>query len=221
MPSASTSAPPREYVHRQYLLALAKANVLPRLMEDEVRMREMGIPAEEYGRLMRKEENHGMRGFDLVKGLLYRVDWREKELEEMVRKSVGVDRAERAGGRGGRGDRYGRVSATGPGAGLPGARGGEGGRAEGGRAEGAISNTPAVVSAAANRTPPTAAGNKNPITAAGNKNPITATANENPITSIVDLLASTYDIHLPGTAQPGTEHRILCPQCGGTSRAGF
>ena len=85
----TANAPPREYVHRQYLLALAKANVLPRLLDDEVRMKEMGIRREEYGRLMRREENHGMKGFELVKGLLYQLDYEAEEMAEMVRKSVG------------------------------------------------------------------------------------------------------------------------------------
>ena len=97
----TANAPPREYVHRQYLLALAKANVLPRLLDDEVRMKEMGIRREEYGRLMRREENHGMKGFELVKGLLYQLDYEAEEMAEMVRKSVGGVEV-----RGRRGERY-------------------------------------------------------------------------------------------------------------------
>lgn len=67
----TSGAPPVEFKHRQYLLALAKANMLPRLLEDDGKMREMGIPRAEYERLMRKPENHGMKGFEPAKHLLY------------------------------------------------------------------------------------------------------------------------------------------------------
>ena len=210
-----------EYVHRQYLLALAKANVLPRLMEDEVRMKEMGIPAEEFGRLMRKEENHGMKGFDLVKGLLYRVDWREKELEEMVWPSVGrIDRADRTGGRG---DRYGQVPANQPRAGLQAARDSAAtGQATAPQTSLPGGNVPSKVSAAVGtgsilRENASNGARMNSGNVMASSTPTTNSNRSN----IADLLASTYHINLPGNAQPGTEHRILCPQCGGTCRADF
>lgn len=242
-PSDSPSAPPREYVHRQYLLALAKANVLPRLMEDELRMKEMGIPVEEYGRLMRKEENHGMKGFDLVKGLLYRVDWRDKELEEMVWKSVErIDRADRTGARG---DRYGRVSSevggrsaaqprapwrpsssspvTQPSARVDGPipRGNsQNGRVSTAQSGLTVAAVDAASSASSLASAPNAAG---PSRGGTKENGSIAQghASGEPVMNkgnIVDLLASTYHISLPGNAQPGTEHRVLCPQCGGACR---
>ena len=84
--------PPPEFRHRQYLLALAKANVLPRLLDDEPRLREMGIPKSEYARLMRKPENHGMKGFESAKKLLYMESAYE---EEEVVAPASIDRASR------------------------------------------------------------------------------------------------------------------------------
>jgi twinkle protein len=79
--------PPAEFRHRQYLLALAKANVLPRLLEDIAKMKDMGIPRSEFARLMRKPENHGMKGFEPAKKLLYTLDAEHPEegvLDEIV-----------------------------------------------------------------------------------------------------------------------------------------
>lgn len=77
--------PPVEFRHRQYLLALAKANVLPRLLEDGPRMKEMGISESEFVRLMRKPENHGMKGFESAKKLLYTADPEHPEQGELDR----------------------------------------------------------------------------------------------------------------------------------------
>ncbi|WPT16291.1 Twinkle-like protein [Picochlorum sp. SENEW3] len=77
--------PPVEFRHRQYLLALAKANVLPRLLEDGPRLKEMGIPESEFARLMRKPENHGMKGFESAKKLLYTADPEHPEQGELDR----------------------------------------------------------------------------------------------------------------------------------------
>lgn len=85
--SDKQSEPPAEFRHRQYLLALAKANVLPRLLEDTGKMKDMGIPRSEFARLMRKPENHGMKGFEPAKKLLYSVDAEHPDegvLDEMV-----------------------------------------------------------------------------------------------------------------------------------------
>ena len=83
--------PPAEFRHRQYLLALAKANVLPRLLDDVAKMKDMGIPRSEFARLMRKPENHGMKGFEPAKKLLYTVDAEHPDegvLNEIVSSNV-------------------------------------------------------------------------------------------------------------------------------------
>ena len=222
--SEAQASPPKEYVHRQYLLALAKANVLPRLLDDEVRLREMGIGREEYARLMRREEHHGMKGFEMVKGLLYKVDYGAAEVEEMVRRSVG---AEGGVGRGRelRGGRYERVW----GGGNDAVRGGGGDGGDGGNAAAVaqqqqqrsvatphpvVEKNPSVSSPAASVSPSPRYHSPSPTQITPTQ--ITPTQS---IQSLLHQLETLHHIRLPANVRENTEHRLICPQCGGGSQA--